>query len=184
MTRLSYFFLFLLAFTSSELLCQEEARPNRFASAFELQIYPTGIIPGVNLAYRFSDDQEIDLRFGYQFINHRDLGVHDEEKGDGLGVSLGYNKYFGEEYKKFSIGIRSDLWINTLDWKDNVPNGEITGTSKVTVLQPTIIAGWSFPMSQFSFTPTLAFGYEVNVHTTGEDVGQGAILLVGFKITR
>ena len=54
---------------------------------FELQAYPTGIIPGFKLERQLSDRSTFLLRIGYNAFDHRDLGVHDSETGGGFGFS-------------------------------------------------------------------------------------------------
>lgn len=47
------------------------------------------------------------------------------------------------------------------------------------------MAGDKIPLgTNFVLTTELALGAEINVINDGEDVGQGAILLVGFTLAR
>lgn len=149
----------------------------------ELQAYPTGVIPGVRLEKGFSDRQAFHVRFGYQEIRHQDYGVHEDERGDGYGFGLGYRYYFKPGFEKLSLGFRTDIWFNSLAWKDNIglPD-EISGNTDVTVLQPTFQLGYLFKLNSKLFvTPSLSFGYEINVDTDGEDVGEGPIWLLGVE---
>jgi hypothetical protein len=51
------------------------------------------------------------------------------------------------------------------------------------VLQPTLEAGWGFVVGEkIVFTPTVAFGFEINVKTEGEPTGEGAIVLLGINL--
>ncbi len=62
---------------------------------------------------------------------------------------------------------------------------EISGTSKVTVLQPTAELGYFFLLDNgLVLLPTIALGAEINIQTEGEEVGQGAILLLGATIAK
>ena len=55
----------------------------------------------------------------------------------------------------------------------------------VTVLQPTIEAGYLYPLNNnFFITPTIAYGFEINIDTDGEDTGEGPILLLGLHVGR
>lgn len=150
---------------------------------FEFQAYPTGLIPGLKLEKGFSDRHAVSLRLGYQYIRHRDLGVHEDERGNGYGFTLGYKYYLKPNFRGLSLGIRNDIWFNELDWKDNIDTPEeISGTSEITVVQPTAEATYLFPLGEsWVFAPSLAFGYEINVKTEGEPVGEGAILLIGLN---
>lgn len=150
---------------------------------FELQAYPTGIIPGIRIEQNKGDKSATHIRLGYNWIRHRDLGVQDDERGDGFGFTIGYKRYFKSGHEGWNIGLKSDLWWNSIDWKNNIGEpSEISGTTKITVLQPTVELGYLIKKENFHFTPTIAFGYEWNVKTEGEPTGEGAILLIGFQI--
>lgn len=152
--------------------------------SFEFQAYPTGLIPGIQIEKGFGEKDALHLRLGYQYIRHGDFGVHEDERGDGYGFSLGYKHYLKENFTGWFWGLRNDLWWNTLDWKDNIgTSNEIGGTTEIVVVQPTAMAGYLFELGETGFfTPSIAFGFEVNVQTEGEETGQGAILLLGFEI--
>ena len=149
---------------------------------FELQVYPTGVIPGIRYETPVSERGAFNLRVGMQTIRHMDFGVHDDERGDGFGFSLGYKRYLRNGYEGPAWGIRSDLWYNTLDWIDNEGEAdEMSGTTDVLVLQPTIEVSWQyFATSTFFLSPSLAAGFEINIQTEGEEVGQGFIYLIGL----
>ena len=69
---------------------------------------------------------------------------------------------------------------------DNIGlSDEIGGTTNITVVQPTVEGGCALPVGENRFfSPTIAFGYEINVVTEGEPTGEGAILLLGFTFGR
>ena len=77
---------------------------------FELQAYPTGIIPGVRIEQNQGTKSATHLRLGYNWIRHRDLGVHDDERGDGFGFTIGHKRYFNENHEGWNIGLKSDVW--------------------------------------------------------------------------
>ncbi len=159
----------------------------QLAIGFEFQAYPTGLIPGVRLALGLGDQDELHLRLGYNFIRHRDLGVHEDERGNGFGFTLGYRHYFSPELKGWFLGLRDDTWFNTIDWRDNIgQTNEISGRTNIVVVQPTAEGGYLFETKDGNWTiaPALGFGFEINVVSNGADVGQGAILLVGFTLSR
>lgn len=174
-----YLLLSLLIFLNFGLFAQSSV----FDLDFEFQAYPTGLIPGLKLERGFSDHHAVSLRLGYQIIDHRDLGVQDNEEGNGYGFTLGYKYYFKPNFRGLSLGVRNDIWFNEIDWMDNIGSAvELTGTTKVTVVQPTAEATYLIPVgSSWVFAPSLAFGYEINVKTEGEPVGEGAILLLGIN---
>lgn len=157
-----------------------------FAAGIEFQAYPTGLLPGLRFELPASEHGLLELRLGYNFVRHGDQGVHDDEKGDGLGFTLGYRYFFNEAHLGFGLGVRSDLWFNKIDWTDEVNSVlEIGGTSNVTVLQPTVQAFYTLPVGRsWSFTPTLGFGREINIKTEGEEVGEGFIGLIGLEFVK
>ncbi len=150
----------------------------------ELQAYPTGIIPGVRIERGFSGQHAVHLRLGYQFIDHRDLGVQDDEKGQGLGFSLGYKRYFRPEFRGWFLGAKSDIWWNQIDWTQRPGTiTEVKGTADIVVLQPTLEGGYNFLLgNNWVLSPSVAFGWELNVVTNGREVGQGSIILAGILI--
>ena len=153
--------------------------------SLELQVYPTGVIPGLRFETSTGEQSSISFRIGYNIVRHRDLGVHQDERGGGIGGSLGFRKYFKPEFKGWSISLKTDVWFNKIDWYDIGRTDErIEGETSITVLQPTAALGYTFVNSSFSITPTLSFGYEWNVKTVGEPTGQGSIILIGVQLGR
>ena len=176
---------FLLFISVLPLLCRAQIERSQTNISVEFQAYPTGLVPGVRIAKLFKEQHALHFRLGYNWIRHRDLGVHEDERGDGFGFTLGYRQYFSPNHEKYFVGVRSDFWFNELIWKDNIGGGnEITGVSNIRVIQPTLEAGHLFLLSDGStfVSPSVAFGFEVNIKTEGEEVGQGAILLVGLSL--
>lgn len=147
----------------------------------EVQVYPTGVIPGVRFEKSFSKRDLVTARLGYQIIDHRDQGEHDDETGSGYGGSAGYKHYFNRFFNGPSIGVRADFWSNKIDWESKTDTGTRTGTSEILVVQPTAEIGWGLLLGEnMVLTPALAFGFEINVKTDGEETGEGAILLAGL----
>ena len=149
----------------------------------EFQAYPTGIMPGARAELALGERNELHLRVGANLFDHRDLGVQQEEIGGGGGFTLGYRRYFSDGQEGFFLGARNDIWFNTNNWKNDAGD---TGTTKIVVVQPTAEAGYRFGLGESSWTlaPAVGFGFEVNVVSNGEDVGQGAILLLGVSLMK
>jgi len=149
----------------------------------ELQVYPTGVIPGVRYEVPISDRALLHLRAGYQFIDHRDLGKHDDETGSGYGFSLGYKRYLNAVQTKWSFMFKTDVWFNSIDWEGTETDGSATGSTDIVVLQPTVQAEYDFMISErLALSPSVAFGLEWNVKTEGSPTGEGPILLVGVAL--
>jgi len=70
-----------------------------------------------------------------------------------------------------------DLWFLDIDWKDD-PN--LSGSTDVVVLQPTVEGGYAWWLGPGRLELLAAVGAEINVDEDGEDVGDGAIGLIGF----
>lgn len=152
---------------------------------FETQVYPTGVIPGIRWSKAINNSDRILLRLGYNWFRHRDLGVHDDERGGGFGATLGYIKYFNDQQLGWHGAIKNDIWFNNVDWTDDVPASVsmISGETSIVVLQPTAELGYTFLLKDnIVFTPAIAFGFEWNVKTKGEPTGEGPILLIGVQI--
>ncbi len=149
----------------------------------ELQAYPTGLIPGVKLDKTIGDQSSVLFRLGYNWFRHRDLGVHDDERGGGFGGTLGYRRYFKNGHRGWSVALKNDIWWNKVDWSDIGPLDTVTGETSITVLQPTMELGFTIlKNSSLIITPTFAFGFEWNVRTKGAPTGEGAIILAGISI--
>lgn len=152
---------------------------------FEFQAYPTGIIPAAKIDVALSAKSTLHAKFGGNIFNHQDFGKQDEENGQGLGGALGYTYHFNELKKGWLIGVRSDVWFNHVNWKDN----ELleSGTTDIVVLQPTVFGGYAFKLanSNFAVTPTLAVGQEWNLYlnNTHRKTGEGWIALLGLYLS-
>jgi len=155
-----------------------------FDLSFKLDIYPTGIIPGIVIDKTIGDKSAVGLRLGYNAFDHRDLGVHDEETGGGPGFTLGYQRYFKDGFKGWVAGVKSDVWFNHVDWFDvGVADGGITGETDIIVIQPTAEIGYVWLLkNNVIISPSFSFGFEWNVRTEGEPTGEGAIILIGIKV--
>ncbi len=155
----------------------------RTDTQFEFQAYPTGLISGL----RFEGGKGRNtshLRLGFNWMRHGDNGKHEDERGIGFGFTFGYKRYLLHDLKGLFAGIRSDIWFNEMKWKDNIglPD-ELSGTTELVVLQPTLEAGWLFELNpKWVFAPSLAFGYEVNVDTDGSPTGEGPVMLLGVMV--
>lgn len=119
-------------------------RTGALLDGFEFQAYPTGLIPGLRIEKGIGTKSAVHLRLGYQWIRHRDLGVHEDERGNGYGFTLGYRRYFSEGFRGVSISSRCDLWFNKLDWEDTDIAIPVSGTSDIVVVQPTLELGYTF----------------------------------------
>jgi len=181
--KIALLFFFISTFLGS---ANAQQPSSVFDLNFEFQAYPTGLIPGIRLEKGFADRHALHLRLGYNWIRHRDLGEHDDERGDGYGFTLGYKYHLRDGFEGWFMGLRNDIWFNALYWEDYNDNDVVidSGTSDIIVVQPTAEAGYTFLLGDggWTFTPNIGFGFEVNVKTDGSDVGQGAILLLGVKI--
>jgi len=151
--------------------------------SFDLQVYPTGIIPGIKYERSINTKSSLQFRLAYNWIRHRDLGVHEDERGDGFGGSFIYKRYFQSDYIGWYLAGKVDIWRNSLAWSDLLDTtSEVNGETKILVFQPTAEAGYTFKKNSLVFTPSIAFGIEWNIITDGEPVGEGLILLLGISV--
>ena len=155
-----------------------------FNMGVEVQWYPAGYQFMLAGEYDFNAHHAVQARLGYNLARRKDFSPYNDlENGGGLGFTLGYRYYLGEKNNGLFLGARTDLWALTIDWEDadQVPNA---GTTKITVLQPTAEVGYmhTFEESPLAIGVNAAAGYEVNVVTKGEAVGEGAIGLFGVMM--
>jgi hypothetical protein len=152
------------------------------AGGLEIQAYPTGIIPGLIWYGTLNQNNFIHARIGYNYVRHGSAGLHEDERGDGFGGSLGYDRQLRFGKMNWLLGVRCDLWQNKLKWKNNIGGpAETSGVSKVTVVQPTLRISYPLNVGSSFIIPALAFGSEINVKTKGDNVGEGFILLLGLS---
>ena len=147
--------------------------------AAEVQVYPAGVIAGVQARKPLGQGATFFARGAYNATDRQDFGEHDEEEGGGPGVGIGYRRdYLPAAARTWFFGARLDLWQLEIDWREN---DGTNGTTDILVLQPAGEVGYRMRRSGggvLEFAASL--GAEVNVDTDGEDVGEGAILLLGM----
>ena len=178
--KILFFIVFSLYHFS---LFSQEGGTKYFDLGVEVQQYPTGFLFGVRSEFGLAEHHAMDIRIGYNSLDHKDFGVQESEKGGGFGFTIGYRYYFNLGNQKWFLGARSDLWFNEIDWFDNREDEMKAGVTNIVVLQPTAIVGYRFLIKEhWVISPTLALGAEINVKTKGEEVGQGAIVLWGVNI--
>lgn len=149
----------------------------------ETQVYPAGLMFMAKMAFPLKEHNALNVRVGYNMARRKDFGKHDNEKGGGLGLNAGFKHYLKPTNNGFYYELKTSFWFMNIDWADNDPYK--TGSTFITVFQPTAMVGYDFPLSTKTFLGFYAgFGYEINVISSGEDVGQGGISLVGFSISR
>lgn len=160
------------------------------AISLDSQIYPAGIITGLRFDVPISDQAQVFARGGFNITDRRDWGEQKEEEGQGFGFGGGI-EFTNSNYERLSMILRTDIWFLNIDWQKPtvicpiVPpcfESDTPQSTKVTVLQPTIGFGYQIPVSgSFFLKPSLNLGYEINVHTRGEEVGEGTIILGGIQ---
>jgi hypothetical protein len=163
---------------------EEEAAPRQVSLGAELRAYPAGLIPGVYGEVALSEHGALTLGLAANVTDRDDFGEHDDEQGDGFGGGVGYRHYFGERHDLWFVGGRVDLWSLSIDWKD-MPGtpAQVSGTSDVLVLMPTAEVGYALALgARWRLMVFVAGGAEINVSTDGEDVGEGAIGLLGLSL--
>lgn len=151
-----------------------------------LQWYPAGFIVSMHFEKFYNPQTALSFRIGGNFANRKDFSPYNEnEKGNGLGAGIGYNRYFNFKKGKILLGADTDVWNMWIHWRNNIgqPN-ETNGTTYTLVLQPWIEAGYFYPVgkSPVQIGITTGFGREINVITNGKEVGQGWMNSLLLKI--
>jgi len=150
----------------------------------EVQAYPTGIIPGIQVQYPIFPREVVFTRFAANLTDRQGYGEHDNEEGDGAGFGVGWRKYQHNDKSGWLWGLRADLWSLNIDWRqDSGPGAPRSGSTDVLVLQPTIEGGYSWLLGDgtWSFDLSSGLGAEINLDEDGEAVGDGVIFLLGFS---
>jgi len=146
----------------------------------DTQVYPTGGIAGVMIQRPWHEDDVFYTRFAANITNRGDAGEHDDEAGSGTGFGFGYRKYETREHTGWIYGLRADIWNLSIDWRDDSPPRN--DNTFVIVFQPTAEIGYAWKLGDgtWSMDLTANLGVERNLTEVGEDVGDGAIFLIGF----
>jgi len=152
------------------------------AIGLEIQGYPAGVIADVSHVVPVGDRGSVAALGGWNFTDRGDFGEHADEHGGGPGLGVAAWRWFGADQTGWGLGARADLWWLEIEWEDAGRRGE----TDVLVLQPTARAGyaWRLGNEAMRVEASLSLGAEINVSTTGEDVGEGAILLLGVAVSR
>ena len=144
--------------------------------------YPVGFMTKVEMHQEVGEHGLVSAGIGWNQADRGDNGEHDDEVGGGPGAVFGYRHYLGERYDGFFLTGNVDVWWMDIDWEDFGPPLR-TGNTDITVLQPYVGAGYRFELGeQMMLEVAAGLGAEINVSTDGEDVGEGAILLIGATL--
>jgi len=144
----------------------------------EVRVYPAGLIPVLYGEAPLTPEDTLTFGLGANWTDRGDDGEQDDEEGWGYGGGVGYRRALGPSDRHWFLGVRVDLWKLEIDWKDDNRDG----TTDVLVLQPTAEGGYTFPLGpNWRGNLFAAIGAEINVDTDGEDVGEGAIALLGVS---
>lgn len=156
------------------------------STGFDAQAYPTGVITTAKVDWSADGERELSVYAGWNEADRSDNGQHDDETGGGPGLGIGYRQYFGDQRDTWFLGGRVDVWQLGIDWVDRPGSPtERSGDTDITILQPTLVAGYRLLLgdSDWALDFSAALGAEINVITSGSQVGQGAIGLVGIGLT-
>jgi hypothetical protein len=181
-------FLFILFLYCKQIHAQKSNLDTMFfreEAGVEFQWYPAGIMPLISYNYFINTHNAITSRIGINIANRHDWsGLNDFEKGNGFGGSIGYRHYFSPLNKGWIIGIKSDLWSMKINWKLKTPDEgfPLSGSSKILVLQPSLEAGyvWSLNSNKWHIGAIGGVGQEINIKTTGKEVGQGGMWIINL----
>lgn len=152
----------------------------------EYNFYPAGHILGIQVESPFkSTVHSWNARLAYNMSDRKDFsGLNDNEEGGGPGISVGYRYYPLKECSGIYLGLRADLWRMKINWTDSselVPKGE----TRITVFQPTFELGYLFHIGEnWDLGTAFVNGFEINLQTDGEEVGQGWITLWQLRLSR
>ena len=159
---------------------------NTFHLGPEYNYYPAGHIIGLQAEYSPNNNHHsFNTRLAINITKRWDFsGLNDDERGMGIGGSLGYRYYFTPQCHGLYLGSRADLWFMKVDWVDS---SELMkeGTTKITVVQPTFEIGYLFSFKNgWKLGTAFVNGIEINVKMDGEPVGEGWITLWQLKISK
>ena len=146
--------------------------------------YPAGFQPTFFWEQYLSQNTSWSLHGGFNFTDRSSWGEHDDESGWGFGAGVRGLYHFSGSKDGLFAGARLDLFQLYLDWEDEADDDtpSRSGSSDVLMIQPTLQGGYQVNLSDHRFLRlNVGLGGEFNLSTSGEDVGEGAIFLIGFS---
>jgi hypothetical protein len=157
------------------------AHAGQYQPGAEFRGYPSGEIISGFLGTDLGNHYYGSASLSYNFAQRGSNGKHDDENGGGIGGGVTVDKYFRPGQLGWFLGGRAELFGLSIDYR----NPGVSGTSDILVFQPTVRGGyaWAFDHGHYGLQLGLSFGGEINVHTRGEAVGDGAIVLGGVAFT-
>lgn len=157
------------------------AQAGEYQPGAEFRGFPSGEIISGFLGRDFGNGYYGSASVLYEFAQRGSNGKHDDENGGGAGGGLTVDKYFRAGQVGWFVGGRAELLFLNIDYR----NPGVRGNSDIVVLQPTARGGyaWAFNNGHYGVQLGLSLGAEINVHTRGEKVGDGAIVLGGVAFT-
>uniref|UniRef100_UPI004048C4B4 hypothetical protein n=1 Tax=Roseivirga sp. TaxID=1964215 RepID=UPI004048C4B4 len=180
--KLKTIFIIALFFAVSSVSAQEFKKWQLNDLGLEIQAYPAGMMFMGKADFNLSKNNQFTAKAGYNMARRQDFGEHDNEEGGGLGLNLAFKHYFKADYLGWNYSLRASLWMMTIDWSNDAPTQ--TGSTSITVFQPTLSGGYDFRLNpNLKLGLFVAFGYEINVISSGQEVGQGGISLAGFSLS-
>lgn len=144
----------------------------------EYQWQPDGLLLNLQLAFNAKTHSSLVLRAGYNKTTSATI-PHNSEEGKGWGGSIGYRYYFSVLPKRFFIGIKADVWKETVHWSIPVTESD----TKFLIYQPGAEIGYTFLINDLFFiTPHLTAAYQIKANNKGEAVayGEGFVPLAGI----
>lgn len=157
------------------------AQAAQYQPLAELRGYPSGVILSGGLGLALDDRTYATAQLAYDFAERGSNGRHEDEHGGGIGGGFTLDRYFRPAQLGWFVGGRIELFALGIDYRE----GTRSGSSDTLTLQPTARGGyaWAFDGGRYGLQASLGVGAEINVHTRGEKVGDGAIGLAGIALT-
>ena len=179
--------IFVLILMSFQAFSQSEENTTKRKIEFgtELQLYPVGYMPMITSNIFIKEDLALRFRLGGNFANREDFsGFNDDEVAEGFGGSFGLVKYLQYWKGNFTFGASLDTWNMWTKWKDGINTSKpTTGTTYNLVIQPWVNAGYLYNLSnKWNMGISFGFGREINIITSGENVGEGWIGIATFSL--
>jgi len=156
-----------------------------------MDVYPAGILPTVGYAIPVTGGVSMRLMLSCNVTNRRDWGRHDQEDGHGPGIGAELPLFPATDGRGLFFGPRIQLFRMVINWEDKpdcsdeqcAPSSpaRMVGQSRIIVVQPMGVVGYRFerPGLIRSWFFRAGLGAEINAVTLGDDVGEGAIFIVG-----
>lgn len=110
------------------------------------------------------------IRGGYVNAGSQKTSLHTSESGSGWTAGIGYRYHFSVIPKRAFMGLGLGIQSVNINWSNTL----LEGTTRLTLFQPSIEAGYTVVINDYFFiTPSVSGIIQSKLNSKGQDVDYG-----------